>query len=146
EEEGEKKEDKAAGAVVCLEAETGKEVWRYDLPRSVHTGLAGDAFSIYATSRDGLVYAFDRKTGKRRWETRINGLPITSPPAVVTAGALPVALYAVSVDGNVVCLNPHTGAIVWEKRLPGFQWDGRVENGVFCGPSIVTTPTATGSK
>ncbi len=49
EEEGGKKEAQPAGAVVCLEAETGKEVWRYDLPRSVHTGLAGDAFSVYAT-------------------------------------------------------------------------------------------------
>ena len=121
------------------------ERWRHDLPRSVHTGLAGDAFSIYATSRDGFVYCLDRKNGKLRWKTGI-GVAITAAPAVAASGGLPVAVYAVSQDGNMVCLNPHTGAICWQKALPGFRWDGKAENGVFGGPAIVATPTSTGSK
>jgi outer membrane protein assembly factor BamB len=144
-EEDGKKEDKPAGAVVCLEVETGKEVWRHDLPRSVHTGLAGDAFSVYAASRDGYVYAIDRKSGKLRWKTGIGGA-VTSAPAVATAGGMPVAVYAVSREGTAVCLNPHTGVVVWQKRLPGFHWDGQEGNGVLSGPAVVTTPTATGSK
>jgi outer membrane protein assembly factor BamB len=144
-EEGEKKEETPAGAVVCLEVETGKEVWRYDLSRSVHTGLAGDAFSIYAASRDGLVHAIDRKTGKVRWKTAFGGL-FTSAPAVATAGGMPIAVYAVTQEGMVACLNPHTGKVAWQKALPGYRWDGLGQNGVFCGPAIVTTLTATGSK
>ena len=62
-----------AGAVVCVEADGGKEVWRYELGRSVHTPLAADAFSVYATSRDGAVHCLDRKTGKLRWKTGIGG-------------------------------------------------------------------------
>ena len=146
EEEGGKKENQPAGAVVCLEAETGKEVWRYDVPRSVHTGLVGDSFSIYAACRDGFVYCFDRATGKLRWKRGANGPSITSGPAVATAGGMPIAVYAVSQDGNVVCLNPHTGAIVWEKRLPGFQWLPFDRNDVLSGPAVVTTATPTGSK
>lgn len=144
-EEGEEKENEAAGAVVCLEGESGKEVWRYDLPRSVHTGLVGDAFSVYAASRDGYVYAIDRRTGKLRWKTGIGGA-ITSSPAVATSGGLPVAVYAVSREGLAVCINPHTGKIVWDKQLPGFHWDGQEANGVLSGPSVVSTPTPSGSK
>jgi outer membrane protein assembly factor BamB len=144
-EEGGAKEKEPAGAIVCLEAETGKEVWRYDLPRSVHTGLTGDTFSVYACSRDGSVYALDRKTGKLRWKTSIGGA-ITSAPAISATGGIPVAVYAVSREGLAVCLNPHTGKIVWQKQLPGFQWDGQEANGVLSGPSVVTSSTPNGSK
>jgi outer membrane protein assembly factor BamB len=145
-EEGGRKDKDPAGAVVCLDAATGKEVWRADLPRSVHTGLVADAFSVYAACRDGVVYAFDRATGKLRWRTGANGAALTSAPAVATSGGVPVAVYAVSQDGNVVCLNPHTGKLVWQKRLPGFQWDGQEGNGVLSDPAVVTTDTPTGSK
>jgi outer membrane protein assembly factor BamB len=152
EEEGGMKETEPAGAVVCLDIENGKQVWRADLDRAVHTGLAGDSFSVYAACRDGFVYAFDRKTGKLRWKTGIGG-PITAAPAVAVAGGTPVAVYAVSQDGNVACINPHTGGIAWQRRLPaptekepGFQWDGRGENGVFGGPVIATTLSGGGSQ
>lgn len=144
-EEGGAKEKEPAGAVVCLEADSGKEVWRYELPRSVHTGLAGDAFSVYACSRDGCVYALDRKTGKLRWKTGIGGA-ITSAPAVAASGGVPVAVYAVSREGLAVCLNPHTGGVVWQKPLPGFKWDGQEANGVLSGPAVATTYTQTGSR
>jgi outer membrane protein assembly factor BamB len=146
EEERQEKEDKPAGAVVCLDAESGKEVWRHDLPRSVHTGLAADAFSVYATCRDGNVYAFERKTGKLRWSRGAGGFTITSGVAVAVSGGVPVAVYAVSTDGNVVCLNPHTGAVVWQKRLPGYHYFPLERNDVVSGPVVVVTPTPTGSK
>ncbi|MFO0825771.1 MAG: PQQ-binding-like beta-propeller repeat protein [Gemmataceae bacterium] len=144
-EEGEKKDKDPAGAVVALETETGKELWRYDLPRAVHVALAGDAFSVYAASRDGNVYAIDRKTGKLRWKTSI-GNAIMAPPAVATSGGMPVAVYAVSREGSVVCLNPHTGKAVWQQPLPGYIWDGKDDSGVLSGPTVMTTPTLLGSK
>jgi outer membrane protein assembly factor BamB len=146
-EEGEKKDpDRASGAVVCLEADSGKEVWRYDLPKSVHTGLVGDAFSVYAACRDGNIYAIDRTKGKLRWSRGTGGPATTAPAAVATASGVPVAVYAVSSDGNLVCLNPHTGAVVWQKRLPGFHYFPGEHNDVLSGPVVVTTPTPTGNK
>jgi outer membrane protein assembly factor BamB len=141
------KERTPAGAVVCLDIENGKEVWRYDLPRSVHTGLAADAFSVYACCRDGNVYAFDRVTGKLRWYRGAGGPTITSGPAVATLGVVPVAVYAVSADGNLVCLNPHTGAIAWQQRLPGYHYFPLERNDVISGPAVVPYgATLTGSK
>jgi outer membrane protein assembly factor BamB len=143
-EEGGAQEKEPAGAVVCLDAATGKEEWRYPLPKSVHTGCAVDALSVYAGCRDGFVYALDRKTGKLRWKTGI-GLAVLSCPAVATSGGFPVAVYAVSQEGLVTCLNPQTGTVNWQKALPGFRWDGKPDGGVMCSPIIVTAPTPTGS-
>jgi len=142
-EEGTEEKD-AAGAVVCLDAATGKEEWRVPLPKSVHTGVAADAFSVYVGCRDGFVYALDRKSGKLRWKVGIGGA-VLSCPTVATSGGFPVAVYAVSQEGLMVCLNPQTGTVNWQKMLPGFVWDGKPEGGVMCSPVVVTTPTATGS-
>ncbi|VTR91199.1 Uncharacterized protein OS=Methanothermobacter marburgensis (strain DSM 2133 / 14651 / NBRC 100331 / OCM 82 / Marburg) GN=MTBMA_c00680 PE=4 SV=1: PQQ_2: PQQ_2 [Gemmata massiliana] len=144
-EEGEEREKEPAGSVCCLDAAAGKEEWRYLLPRSVHTGLAVDAFSVYAGCRDGNVYAIDRKTGKLRWRVGI-GSAVASAPAVASAGGFPVAVYAISREGRMFCLNPQTGAVQWWRgKLPGFGWRGD-EFDVMCSPLVVTTPTATGSK
>jgi outer membrane protein assembly factor BamB len=146
-EEGAARDKEPAGAVVCLDATTGKEQWRHPLPRSVHTGLAADAFSVYAGCRDGFVYALDRKTGKLRWRAGI-GSAVMSAPAVAESGGFPVAVYAVSREGRVFCLNPQTGAELWswQKPLPGYAWAGRDANNVMCTPLVVTAPTATGSR
>ena len=144
-EEGEDREKEPAGAVCCLDAATGKEEWRYPLPRSVHTGLTVDAFSVYAGCRDGNVYAIDRKTGKLRWRAGI-GSAVASAPAVASVGGFPIAVYAVSREGRVFCLHPQTGAVLWWRgTLPGFGWRGD-DFDVMCSPLVVTTPTATGSK
>lgn len=143
-EEDRDEEKDSAGAVVCLDAATGKEEWRYPLPKSVHTGVSGDAFSVYVGCRDGFVYAIDRKSGKLRWKTGIGGA-VLSCPAVAASGGWAVAVYAVSQEGLVVCLHPQTGAAIWQKPLPGFRWDGLPTGGVMCSPVVVATPTATGS-
>jgi outer membrane protein assembly factor BamB len=132
-----------AGAVACVEAETGKEVWRYELSRSVHTPLAADAFSVYATSRDGAVHCLDRRTGKLRWKTGI-GATITAGPAVATSGGYPIAVYAVSTDGMMVCLNPQTGKVAWGRNLR--EHTGKDVEDVFSTPTVVTTDTPAGSR
>ncbi len=147
-EEGADRDKEPAGAVCCLDAATGKEEWRYPLPKSVHTGLAADAFSVYAGCRDGNVYAIDRKSGKLRWRAGI-GSAVMSAPAVASSGGFPVAVYAVSREGRACCLHPQTGAKLWaweEKPLPGYNWFGQEGNNIMCTPLVVTTPTATGSK
>jgi len=136
EEKGERKEKQPAGAVVCLDATTGKEIWRSELPRGVHAGLVGDAFQVYATCRDGSIYAFDRHTGQQRWRVSV-GSAITSQAGVAKSGGMPVAVYAVSREGLVVCIHPQTGQVIWHQPLPGFFWDGQETSGVLGGPTIL---------
>ncbi len=145
-EEGEERDKEPAGAVCCLAADTGKEEWRYALPKSVHTGLAADAFTVYAGCRDGNVYAIDRKSGKLRWRAGV-GSAMMSAPTVAAVGGFPVAVYAVSREGRVFCFHPQTGAELWWRgTLPSYDWRGDEDNNIMCSPLVVTTPTATGSK
>jgi outer membrane protein assembly factor BamB len=145
EEKGNRQERQPAGAVVCLHAATGEEVWRTELPRGVHTGLIGDAFHIYAACRDGSIYALDRHTGQQRWRVSI-GSAVTSQPGVAKLGGLPVAIYAVSREGLVVCLHPQTGQVIWQRPLPGFFWDGQETSGVLGGPTILQELLPHGSQ
>lgn len=112
------RETKAGGALLCVTADGGKEVWRYDFPKSVHTNLAADARTIYAACRDGYLYALDRKTGKMRWKQSL-GTALTSGPAVVSfaGGTATVAVYAVSNEGIVACLDPATGKPSWIRDM-----------------------------
>jgi outer membrane protein assembly factor BamB len=117
-EEGIPPEKAPAGTVVCVEAATGTEVWRFEAAKSVHTPLAADARSVYAACRDGSVYALDRRTGKLRWRRSL-GSALTAGPAVASyaGGALTLAVYAVSQDGLVACLSPADGAVLWSRDL-----------------------------
>ncbi len=139
EEQGAVREKEPAGAVVCFDSSSGRQIWRADLPRGAHAGLAGDAFNVYATCRDGCVYAFHRGNGQMRWRASI-GSAITSAPAIATINGWPIAVYAVSREGVAVCLNPHTGDLIWQHPLPGFVWDGQETTGIFSGPTVIQTP------
>jgi len=143
EEKGKPDETTPAGAVVCVEGESGAIVWRHDLPRSVHTALAADAFSVYAASRDGAVYCLDRKTGKLRWKTSI-GSTLTAGVALAASGGVPVAVYAISTEGTMACLDPRTGKVNWLRDLR--EHTKKMVEDAFATPVVVTEPTPTGSR
>ncbi len=143
EEKGKDEEKTPAGAIVCVDAETGKLAWQYDLTRSVHTSLAADAFSIYAASRDGAVHCLDRKTGKLRWKTGI-GATFTSGPAVAASGGMPVAVYAITTDGTMVCLNPQNGKVCWIRDLR--EHTKRSVEEAYTTPTVMMESTPTGSR
>ena len=143
EEKGKDEEKTPAGAIVCVDAETGKLAWQYDLTRSVHTSLAADAFSIYAASRDGAVHCLDRKTGKLRWKTGI-GATFTSGPAVAAPGGMPVAVYAITTEGTMVCLNPQNGKVCWIRDLR--EHTKRSVEEAYTTPTVVMESTPTGSR
>jgi outer membrane protein assembly factor BamB len=135
-EEGEPEEKSPAGVVLCVDGTDGKVAWRTPLPRSVHTGMAADAFRVYAACRDGCVYALDRQTGAVRWRRPV-GTALVAGPVAVTAfgGGATLAVYTVTEEGLAVCLNPQTGAIVWTKDLSELA-GGRVK--VLSSPAVVS--------
>ncbi len=113
-------ETKPAGMLICRDTATGNEVWKIDLPKSVHTKLAADARAIYACCKDGSIYSFDRKTGKQIWKIAL-GTELTAGPAIATMarGFATIAIYAASKDGNVYALDAQTGNVFWMRPIIG---------------------------
>jgi len=103
--------EKPAGAVLCLEAATGKRVWRYDVADAVLTHAAADAERVYFGSRDGSCYALERKEGKLVWKVGL-GSPVVASPALVP-GEGGASLYALGSAGRAVRLDAATGQVEW---------------------------------
>jgi outer membrane protein assembly factor BamB len=117
-EKGQPKETKPAGLILALDPATGRELWNYELTRSVHTQLASDARAIYAACRDGWMYAIERKTGKLLWKFSY-GSPLTAGPVVASFanGLFTVSVYVVSADGQVYCHSASDGKVVWTRSI-----------------------------
>jgi outer membrane protein assembly factor BamB len=97
--------DRPAGAVLCLEAATGRRVWRYDVPDGVLVQPVVDQGSVYFVSRDRHCYALDLREGKLRWARDV-GSPVVAAPAL----AGPYLLVAAS-GGLVYRLRADTGEV-----------------------------------
>lgn len=107
-----------AGAVVCLNTDTGELMWKRDLDRSVHTTMSADGRAVYAACRDGWVYALDRTTGAVLWRFSY-GVPITTGTAVAayTKLGLSAAVYGVSPSGGVFAHDPLSGHLIWSREI-----------------------------
>jgi outer membrane protein assembly factor BamB len=106
--------DKPAGAVLCVEAETGQRIWHCDVPDGVLDRPGVDRHRVYFGSRDGHCYCVDRRTGSLRWKCAL-GSPVVTAPALARApgSAVVTGVYAAAAAGRVCCLDPDTGTADW---------------------------------
>ncbi|MCA9000114.1 MAG: PQQ-binding-like beta-propeller repeat protein [Planctomycetaceae bacterium] len=111
-----------SGDLLCLELESGKEVWKYKTvemedPKSFPPGfqapIALDAEAVFGGDDLGTFHAVDRKTGKRLWTYETDG-EIVGGPQIVGENVL-----FGSHDGFLYLLNCKTGAKVWAAETNG---------------------------
>jgi len=76
-------------------------------------GLAGDAETVFAASRDGDVRALEAANGRTRWRTKVD-LALASGPGF---GGAMVAVG--TNEGDVVALDASTGKQLWKARVGG---------------------------
>jgi outer membrane protein assembly factor BamB len=133
--------DKPAGAVWCLEADSGRRVWQREVPDAVLGRPAVDASQVYFGSRDGHCYAADRQEGMIRWKTALEA-PVVASPALAEGGG-PAALYAASSEGRVARLDPATGKAAWAFEVTA---DAGQDAVLFSSPAVVTVGSAKGER
>jgi len=61
------------GHVVCLDKQTGREIWRKKLRSSTLTNIVFDGDTLHAYCR-GHLYSLNPHTGDILWENQLHGL------------------------------------------------------------------------
>jgi eukaryotic-like serine/threonine-protein kinase len=64
-----------------VEAQSGREVWRFRTDHQVSSSPVVYGESIYCGSVDGNLYCLEAKTGRQRWKFGTKG-PVTGSPVV----------------------------------------------------------------
>lgn len=129
-----------AGAVYCLDPQTGKELWKKVLPNGVLQKPSVDDKNVYIGCRDNFCYALDRETGDIRWQADL-GSPVVASPALARSlnDGKTTSVFAVSTKGKIACLNPATGVPDWAFTVAGPQ-----AMKFIAAPSLIVRPIAVG--
>jgi outer membrane protein assembly factor BamB len=99
--------DQPAGALLCLDAGTGREIWRCAVGDAVFCTPVVHGDLVIFGARDRSCYAADVVSGKVRWQTNV-GSPIAAAPVLVGA-----QVVIVGSAGRVYCLDATSGQQVW---------------------------------
>ncbi|WP_328603378.1 PQQ-binding-like beta-propeller repeat protein [Amycolatopsis sp. NBC_00345] len=131
------------GKFRALDAKSGATRWTYDLtpvagpwtdqnPNLIRDGAAVSGDLVYFGDSRGFVYGLDKRTGAKRWATRVDEHAATwmsSSPMVLDgkvyigvssneAGSANLPTYACcSFSGHVEALDARTGSVVWNLPL-----------------------------
>ncbi|HEX5273461.1 MAG TPA: PQQ-binding-like beta-propeller repeat protein [Gemmataceae bacterium] len=113
---------KPAGAVLCVSAADGQQVWRFDVGDGVLEGPAVDAGQVYFGSRDGHCYCVGRDDGRLRWERDL-GSPVVASPALAVCSSCGTtnSVYALARDGRAACLDSASGRVMWQREFSAAQ-------------------------
>jgi outer membrane protein assembly factor BamB len=99
--------DVPQGAVWCLAAEDGSELWTFATGNSVMATPAAAEGQVIVPCTDGYCYCLDSGNGRLIWKTRMSGPMAASP--VVAAGRV----YVLTVGGVLSCLDAADGRELW---------------------------------
>jgi outer membrane protein assembly factor BamB len=123
-----KSADRPAGALLCVDAETGRRLWRHDAADAVHGRPVATDQRVYCCSRDRHCYCLDRKDGRIVWQADV-GSPVVASPALVGKW-----LYVAPSAGAVACLDADSGGVRWTFDLAGHA---QTKVQVLSSPAVV---------
>jgi outer membrane protein assembly factor BamB len=156
---------KGEDRIVCLDAETGNELWRHAYPQGLldryyEGGSSGtptvDGGRVYTLSKFGNAFCLDAETGKVIWTRDLGGALGLEVPEWGFAGAPLIegdlVIYNAGTAG--VALNKATGADAWisGKEAAGygspvaFTHGGRKAVALFAMKDLIAVEPATGKE
>jgi outer membrane protein assembly factor BamB len=107
-----KHDQDAPGFLVALDADTGKQLWRFRSGVNESSPLLVKGV-LYFGTWDGKVYAVDARTGEQLWTFQ------TDDKVKGGAAYAKGILYIGSYDGHLYALDAQTGAVRWESEAQG---------------------------
>jgi outer membrane protein assembly factor BamB len=154
-------------AVVCLDANTGKEIWKYDYAAlrlgTVQPDYEGTRATptleedrLYTLSRDGKVFCLDAASGTVKWQRDVSKDPGVAIPPWGFAGSPVVVgdLLILNVGSAGVALDKASGAVRWQtgKAISGYatptvyETGGKSRLAIFAADRIVGLDTLSGKE
>jgi outer membrane protein assembly factor BamB len=138
----------AQGEFRCLDAATGKLLWRKNVldetrAKCLYFGmstsplivdenvivLSGEPTGTFSATNDGTVLAYDKKSGERRWSALPETMAYTSPMLVALAGQRQMLVVTAR---HIVGLQPEDGRLLWKTPWQ-VQYDNAIAQPVLVG-------------
>ncbi|MCU0857019.1 MAG: PQQ-binding-like beta-propeller repeat protein [Pontiellaceae bacterium] len=100
----------AGGFLFCVDAETGAELWKFEMGGAISVGPAIGEGKVFAGQQGGerFFYCVDAQTGELVWKQTVPGGWVWGSAAYDDG-----MVYVPTVNGCCVCLDAKTGHIVW---------------------------------
>ena len=142
----------ASGILSCLDAATGKLLWRKDNPSNAFpaffTGaspLITDGMCILHIGKmdDGQVVAYDLNSGDEKWKWSGEGPSYSSPSVMTIEGK---RLLVVITEKNIMALGLADGKLLWQIATPVQQRFYNCVSPYIDGQTIYYTGQGTGMK
>jgi outer membrane protein assembly factor BamB len=133
--EGPEPPEKPAGAVWCLQADSGEIIWQTSLPDAVLHQPTINANHVCVGARNGICYGLDRRLGTVIWQANL-GSPIIARPALQGDH-----LYVVASEGRIDRLHADTGAWEWTFDLAAYT---KTRPRLFSSPRVTVVSTSQG--
>ena len=99
------------GAVMALDAETGRELWRAQAGAALSAGVGSDGKMAAVVTRANMLVAFSE--GRELWRQKISAQVFTAP---LVAGE---RVFVLAADRSVSAYDGLTGRKLWTQQRPG---------------------------
>lgn len=149
---------------VCLDAETGEEIWMHAAPAKLWDNMHGggtlttptvDGDAVYVLSRLGPFLALDAEDGSVLWESQLDEeLGVGLGPFGFCSSPVVLGDLVIVNVGKTIAMNKESGKTVWVTRdysasyaTPApFRWQDRDLLAVFNGSGLAVLEQATGKE
>lgn len=132
----------AMGDFRCLEASSGKLIWKRDITadaraRILTYGMSSsplivdDKVIVQAGGKNHSVAAYDKESGKPLWHTLDDDAAYSSPMLVELAGERQLLIVT---EHRAVGVNPENGKLLWS-----FPWVVKLQNRNIAQPVLLST-------
>jgi outer membrane protein assembly factor BamB len=129
--------ERPAGALLCVNADSGRTCWRYDVPDGVFAKPAAGGGRVYFGARDGWCYCLDRERGRLCWKKHLGSAVVTTP--ALCDGRL----YVAASGGRVCCLAADSGRELWAFDVARHS---QTKPRLFSSPAVVAEPGEGGGR
>lgn len=140
------------GVLTCLDAGTGKLVWRNEdftkeLPM-FFTGLSplianGMCIVHLGGKEKGEIISFDLKTGAQKWQTASDGPSYASLSMMTVSGKKQIVDLT---EKNLVGIDPENGKLLWQYAVPVENRFYNAASPVIDGQTVIITGQGQGTK